>query len=114
MKIPITTLRDWMKENRPNYVHVNSAFAIITRFYCWRMTQQNLCPKLCSDCKVTILDLLDLRDAKKPEALLTYKAKAIVAELADQKQTERENAETAEVSDIGNPFLNLLEEINES
>jgi hypothetical protein len=65
---------------------------IVADFYCTRMTNRNLCPQECSQCKLfldTIAEI-DPKKAKMPYALLTWIMKNQVAKAAETASVKRE------------------------
>jgi hypothetical protein len=65
---------------------VYTTTVIIGLFYCDRLVMSRLCPYNCCICQGKIAQMTNLSDARNPEAMLTYQAKAAAAEVADEQQ----------------------------
>lgn len=103
-------VRDWRPPNAK--IDVNEATYALRKFYCWGMKNNGLCPVECEQCKDRIVEMLSLEVAKKPIALLTYRAKDMVAKVVDEQMAKEEAKSTLveeAVSDIGNIFDDLIE-----
>jgi hypothetical protein len=107
MHVPSKTVADWIKGNK--FIGIGNAYKSIKRFYCYPMTQAETCPKECEQCRELLTRLVNLEDAKNPAALFIYKLKDAASKIIDNKPQKK--IET--VSDVGNPFLELLKEFDE-
>ena len=61
-----------------------TASEIVGKYYCDQMTMSMLCTRNCTNCKEAVTKMCNLTNAINPEALLTYNAKAALAEAKDK------------------------------
>jgi len=116
MKITISTLLEIIPANVTNYINRYVLLNLVHKFYCNRMTMNDLCTGVCSSCAGSLIRITkDLHQAKNIEAFLTYKAKdetAINMEKASERKLQNVSSQENdlyEFSDVGNPFESLKE-----
>ena len=73
--VDVKKIRDWMPDEAKKLIDVTSAWQIISRHFCGAVVARGVCPIDCERCKVEIVDLFRLGEAKSPKGLLTWLAK---------------------------------------
>ena len=73
--VDVKKIRDWIPEEARRRVDITSAWTIIKNHYCAALVGRGVCPIECGNCREEIISLFGLKDAKNPEALLTWRAK---------------------------------------
>lgn len=88
----------------------NIAVNILRLFYCKPMNMKGICPGRCVECQQRITDMTTWDDPNNWEAMLTWCAKDGVAD-AQEKSRETKPIKAGFVSDTGNLFDNILQQI---
>ena len=71
MKIEVTKIRDWFSPK----MDLREAWQVVTREYCLPLSRVDACPGDCLLCRERLAAVFDLSQARKPAALLTYRAR---------------------------------------
>jgi hypothetical protein len=109
MKIDIKKLRDWFPQRRKD-LDLREAWEVITTNYCAPLTREGVCPEECEKCKLRLANMLALSEARKPAALLTFKAREEAAFAKEEARTPTERPDV-DVYDAVNPFDKILESL---
>jgi len=89
-------------------VNPNEAFHIITKHYCQKMIMAGYCPQRCAACKPAIMEIFNLKEANKKEALMVYKARDEYAK-AQEVHSLKDKSQPKEKS-----FMDLFEKKSEN
>jgi len=87
------------------------ALAIIRRFYCARMTLGNNCPEECPVCAPVLNRLMDLRQARIPEAMLVYQCKSEAARAKEVAKVFTQRVDRFGIRVEINPFEEILRSV---
>lgn len=98
-RISIDDLRAFVPERDRRRIDIQEAQWIIGRFYCKALVLRGVCPGKCHKCKDAITSMfVEMIQAKKPTALLTWRAKdrsaAMIEKLIENQKHEFPAQET--------------------
>lgn len=96
----------------------NEAYMIITKNYCNKLTSFGACPMKCELCRENLLDIFTLGEAKRKEALLTWRTRNKAAEVRSSHFEKKDEGEQADwidewLAEEQNPFDKYLQKLNE-
>lgn len=92
------------------------AHGLTMKHYCGPMNMARLCPEVCVKCKANIKNGLDVQGANYPPAVAVVRFRRILSQLKEIEQAERHTFELKKdeygrLSNEGNPFEAILEEM---
>ena len=112
--LPYLTVHEKSKNINPKV-----AYKIVKKNYCSRMINAGICPANCFQCDANLNEMLNLENAKKPAALLTWIAREKFAIEQEKHSASEKIIKEKSFMDVfskksDNPFLNLLAQLEET